>query len=320
MKERINVWVLIDDIIGNANQALALAKILDLSPTQIKLKYNNLALLPNFMLGKTLRTINKDNKKLITKPYPDLVISAGRRTVPIARYIKSQSKNTKLIHVLWPEVGINEFDLIITPEHDNKFGDNIINVKGAISAINQKELDGQKQKYLPNFEAFKKPLISLFIGGRTKKGQIKISDLKNLIELVNKLNQASHGTLLISTSRRTDKKLAAEIPNLVTTNYQFYDYNSQEASPYLSYLACSDAIILTGDSISMAVDACLTGKPVYIYIGNFMTDKQKIFVETLFDAKYAYNIKLINEIDFTKKNNFIENFENLKVKIMSKLN
>jgi hypothetical protein len=36
-------------------------------------------------------------------------------------------------------------------------------------------------------------------------------------------------------------------------------------NPYLGFLALADSIIVTGDSVSMLIEACVTGKPVHIH-------------------------------------------------------
>ena len=35
-------------------------------------------------------------------------------------------------------------------------------------------------------------------------------------------------------------------------------------NPYFGYLALADAIVVTGDSVSMTSEACASGKPVYV--------------------------------------------------------
>ena len=37
------------------------------------------------------------------------------------------------------------------------------------------------------------------------------------------------------------------------------------ANPYFGYLALADAIVVTGDSVSMVSEAASTGKPVYVF-------------------------------------------------------
>src|SRR5262249_1170230 len=44
-----------------------------------------------------------------------------------------------------------------------------------------------------------------------------------------------------------------------------FDWAARGDNPYLAFLGLADAIIVTGDSISMLAEACATGKPVHIF-------------------------------------------------------
>ena len=42
-------------------------------------------------------------------------------------------------------------------------------------------------------------------------------------------------------------------------------WNGAGDNPYFGYLGLADAIVVTGDSVSMVSEACATGKPVYVF-------------------------------------------------------
>ena len=51
---------------------------------------------------------------------PDIIMFSGRRTAPLAIYLKKIFKNqTKIIQIMRPNLSPKEFDLIILPQHDN---------------------------------------------------------------------------------------------------------------------------------------------------------------------------------------------------------
>ncbi|MGX6959927.1 MAG: ELM1/GtrOC1 family putative glycosyltransferase [Rickettsia endosymbiont of Pentastiridius leporinus] len=87
----MKIWVLSDDRVGNTNQAIALAEKLAGEYTLIKLEYNCLAKLPNFLLKYyPLHIKNEILLDIFKKPLPDIIITAGRRTAVLAFYLKKK--------------------------------------------------------------------------------------------------------------------------------------------------------------------------------------------------------------------------------------
>ena len=78
------IWVLLDERPGTGNQALGVAEALG-RPYVIKdLRYGPIARLPNLLLGASLRVLTADSRTNISPPWPDVVISAGRRAASVA--------------------------------------------------------------------------------------------------------------------------------------------------------------------------------------------------------------------------------------------
>ena len=87
------IWVLIDNRIGNANQALALAAKLNVSYQVKNFQYNSFAILPNFLLGLWPIHVKRSVlDELKSQDAPDIIISSGRRTAPLAIYLKKNIK------------------------------------------------------------------------------------------------------------------------------------------------------------------------------------------------------------------------------------
>jgi mitochondrial fission protein ELM1 len=84
------IWVLLGARTGDNNQALALAEALGM-PFEVKqLDYNALQSL-SVWLPPTAASLTKAAKAGLKAPWPDLVIAIGRRSVPVARWIKRQN-------------------------------------------------------------------------------------------------------------------------------------------------------------------------------------------------------------------------------------
>ena len=90
------VWVLLDSKKGHKNQAIAVANKLKLKYKLIDIKYTALSVLPNFLLellGGVFH-VKKSIRKKLNDPFPKIIIACGRRTAPIAKWIKKQIKET----------------------------------------------------------------------------------------------------------------------------------------------------------------------------------------------------------------------------------
>jgi len=89
IKKEFYILAILDNRIGNRNQVFAILNELKLPYKVLDIKYNWLASLPNFLLqvfGGCLHVKDFDIKKIKTKP--NLILSCGRRTFPIASKLK----------------------------------------------------------------------------------------------------------------------------------------------------------------------------------------------------------------------------------------
>jgi len=297
MKKKL--WVLLDSRMGSVGQARGVVGFLDKDKYEIvekQLEYTKLSGLPNFLRGKTLLGLNPDCKKQIIAPFPDMVLSISRRTVPVARYIKKQNPQTKLIQLMHPgKTGLKEFELVLVPEHDKnkKVYSNIHYVVGAPHRITDNVLAEAKEKWMHEFENLPKPLTAVIVGGAIKKKEFS---LENAIDLGNKiraLKEKYGGSILITTSRRTGEKAEKAIMNVLKdVPAHTFLWGEKKENPYMGYLACADNIVVTGDSVSMCCEACGTKKPVFVFTGKkWLTRKHIRFVASLYKNGYAIALK-----------------------------
>ena len=142
------VWVLADDRAGNVAQALGVAEALGEEFEVKNIRYTKWAALPNLLRGASPFGITEETAAELVPPYPDYVISAGRRSAPVARWIKKRSQGkTKIIHMMYPgRFGLSDFDLIVLPYHDGCRLDreNIMRVIGAPHRVTPEKLAAEK--------------------------------------------------------------------------------------------------------------------------------------------------------------------------------
>lgn len=289
------LWILIDNRMGSVGQARGIAKHLNQEHFEIiekKIDYTKLSGLPNFVRGKSLLGLTSESKKALCAPWPDMVLSISRRTVPVARYIKKHNPATKLIQIMHPgETGLDEFSLVLLPEHDKDkpFHKSFRYLVGAPHRVTADVLAEAKEKWIAVFNNLPKPLTAVIIGGTIKDRPFTLQNARNLAEKIVDFKKKIGGSVLITTSRRTGKEAQELIMNMLKDipSHTFL-WGDKSENPYLGYLAVADNIIVTGDSVSMSSEACGTNKPVFVFEGeSWLTKKHYRFIHALYENHYA---------------------------------
>lgn len=298
MADSLDVWALIDDRAGHNSQALGVAAKLGIPYAIKKIDYSWLAKSPNRFIGKSGLSIQSECREQLQAPWPKIVIAAGRRLAPVSRYIKSQSPDTMLVQLMWPGDACDDFAVIAVPEHDDvPDKNNIIRTTAALHAVTAERLEVARTQWHNAFSDKQEPRIAMLVGGNSKHGSFTDDDFTALCALSNHL--ATNGSLLITTSRRTDPAVERKIEQNITVPHYFHCYDDKQENPYFGIIACADAIIVTGDSISMCSEACMAGKPVFIYIPEHIkSDKLARFHQTLYDKGHAQPLNSSSTLDW----------------------
>ncbi len=259
-------WVLADDRVGNVSQCLGVAEALGL-PYEVKtIRYDRLGALPNALRGAGLLGVEPGSRAGLAPPWPDLVIAAGRRTAPVARWIKRQC-GAFLVQIMDPgHPGRDDFDLIATPAHDRtKPGANILEIVGAPHRVTPQRLESEAAIWRPRFVSLPRPWVAVIVGGATRRKPFPVEMASALGTRVAELAAATGGSVLLTTSRRTgpeqEQALAAALPE----PRWLHLFGQGGDNPYFGFLALADAIVVTGDSVSMCCEACAAPAPVFIW-------------------------------------------------------
>ena len=337
------IWVLADNRVGNYSQAVGLAeriaeKLINIIPTELKIKkinYNILAKLPNLLKIDGMAGINKASKQSLLNLFtdtPNIIISAGRKTAPIATFLKSYYHNSRpfAVQIMHPNLDFNKFDLVILPKHDKPEGflnkissNNIVRINGALTRINQKLLQEECQKIALQFDKLDLPKIALLVGGPSKEAKFSQKIAKDLGVLVSKITNNMQAHLLIINSRRTGRYLTEALDANLKCLKTFFKWQQDNwQNPYFAVLQEADFIIVTGDSISMCSEVCSLGKPVYIFNPKQICSAKHLrFHQNLFDCELAKKLELTDMLlmDYpVKKLDETENIAKLVIDMMPK--
>ncbi len=302
------MWILLDDRKGSVNQARGVAQALEnrLEIIEKNIIYNKFARLPNWLKGRSLIGVNSQKSDNLSAPYPDLILSTSRRTVALARYLRKKSGNkSKIIQLMYPTdgVGICDMEKIIIPAHDSlkkQQNSKAFVIIGAPTIVTPEVLEKNKAKWEPVFSDLPRPWISVILGGAIKGKPWPVSNAENLANKIVEINRKVGGSIFITSSRRTGKDAENIILNKIKDIPLYtYMWGEKKENPLQGFYACSDMIIVTADSVSMASEACGTGKPVLLFRDkNWLPKKHWNFAQSLISANYAADISDENALDF----------------------
>ena len=219
-----------------------------------------------------------------------VIISCGRKSViPSIALKKRLGKEIFTIHIQDPKVSLKHFDLVISPEHDNIKGNNVLSTKGAIHYLTKKEIK-DNLNYL-NVNKEKKKLVAFIIGGPNKYYNYNEQAIQQLFTKIKTLFTPDKYKIIIVPSYRTPEKIIKKAFD--TFNFNHTVIKTVDKKAYLSALALADISVVTCDSTSMISEAAITGKPVYIAMmkSNKNNGRFKKFYSLLTDLGITRELK-----------------------------
>jgi hypothetical protein len=266
------VWVLLDEKPGHDTQSLGLAHNLGWSCEEKRLQFNWRGELPNSMVRGSLASLKESSAAIAQPPWPDLLIAAGRRTVPIAEWIRQHSLGrTRSVQIGRIGTSLEDhFDLGVAPDYAGLYPDpRRLEIAMPLTRVSQDSLDAAAKRWRDELGSGKGPRVALLVGGTNVEHEFSPDCARELGESVKKMVEAMGGSVLVSTSRRTSKTAAEALLSALGSScshaYVWQTDRENRENPYMGYLACADAFVVTGESASMLAEACTTGKPVAIF-------------------------------------------------------
>ncbi|MBT3901340.1 MAG: hypothetical protein HOF20_00630, partial [Pelagibacteraceae bacterium] len=257
---KLKIWSVTDGSQGMISQVNGLSR--HISSNIIEIKTDVIFPWSKLQPG-LLPTYNWIFKNNISNKQPDILISCGRKSVYFSLYCKKKFNNLINIHIQNPKISSRSFNYVISPNHDNFYGNNVINTVGALHQFEKSNITRK-----PN-------LLTCIVGGNNQHYNFSSNEAdklcKKLIE-IKKFN--TNIELNVITSRRTSdllkKTLIKNLSNIAKI------WNGVGENPYKQAIQESSFFIVTSDSTSMISEAAISGKPVYIYHLPFKRKSRRI--------------------------------------------
>ena len=263
-------WLMIGHKAGDNSQIMALAEALGW-PFEIKnLVYRKTELITNLLAGPTLMGLVQERSSKLEPPWPELIISAGRRNEPLVRWIQREAGGpgrVRLVHVGRPWARHECFDLIVTtPQYRLPQKPNILENEAPLHRISSARLAEAGERWRDRLAGLPEPRFAVILGGNAGPYNFDRENGAVLGYWANRLAAEAGGSLLVTTSARTPAKAVAALEREIRVPAHVYRWKpSDPDNPYFAFLDQAQQLIVTCDSMSMLAEAIVTGKPVLIY-------------------------------------------------------
>jgi len=273
----IRCWVLSGPKSGDRTQMLALAEALAARHAVVwsekTLRFRAWELMLHLWPRPTLAGLKNAHAAELTPPWPDLVLTAGRRNELVALWIRQRSPSTRVVHLGRPWCNPARFDAVIsTRQYGLIAGGNVIVNPMPLHRVDGDRLSRAAAEWAPRFSALPRPWTVLLVGGHSGPFVFTAGQAERLAQWTNRLTSQDGGSVLVSTSARTPSAFADHLESALESPCFFYRWDSAAANPYPAYLALGDRFVVTAESMSMVSEAVDTGRPVYLFpikpIGN----------------------------------------------------
>lgn len=203
----------------------------------------------------------------IGPPWPDLVVTCGRRAAAVGLALKARSGGRlKLVHVQDPQTSPRGFDLVVAMPHDRVAGRNVLKVSTALHDVGPAKLAAAAQAWAPRFAALPRPYLGVILGGSTARLAFGVEQAERLQQGLARLRAATGGSLLVVPSRRTPSAVIDQFAATARREGGAWVWSGEGDNPYLGVLGLADRLVVTADSISMLSEALATEAPVEIFM------------------------------------------------------
>ena len=276
-------WYVTTGEAGFRTQARGLASALADNPRELTVDLRApWSLLPGALAAPIAFAVLAPGSDRPAPPWPDLLVSCGRRATAVAIAVRKASEGRTLgVHVQNPLTAVSAFDLVVAMDHDGITGPNVLNVPTALHDVTAARLAAAAQAWRGRLAQGEGPMAGVLLGGATRHHPFTPETAEALIGGLAAM-RAAGWRIAITPSRRTPEPVLAALAARFAGDAAVYQWDRTGENPYLGILALSDRIVATSDSVSMVSEALATPHPVEVF-GDDGGARHSLFLKGLLD-------------------------------------
>ena len=284
------LWVLSDGTAGMRLQAIGLAEAL--TRHRPELVISEFQAVPHWLIRMLPRLghwasflplyadavdLSVVQKRPIRGRHANLLITCGRRMAGLGLALRARARaegaRTQLVHLQDPKISPALFDVLVVPKHDRARGRNVITMAGSLNRLTLESIQRSMME-LPSkwLVRDKVPCVVVMLGGDNSRYSISPKMTEAMAERLRAFAESEPMRLVLIPSPRTPAALLETLEASLAQN-DVRIVSPDETNPYPGILGVADAIIVTSDSVNMATESAITGKPVLIAGWNVPADE-----------------------------------------------
>jgi hypothetical protein len=214
--------------------------------------------------------VDLENSDALAAPWPDLILTAGRRLSSVALYVKQASGGrTRIVLIGKPRRDLDEIDLVVVAAHYLlPEGPRVARHDLPLMHADPEALARAVAEWRPRLAEMKRPLTALMVGGPTGGLRFDLGAARELFTQTLALVEASGGSLYITTSRRTPREVVRMLEAQCPDDARLYGFDPDSGAsenPYHALLGLADHFVVTTDSVSMMVEVARLGRGLSLY-------------------------------------------------------
>lgn len=263
-----SLWILASPHAGDNTQLMAVARALGWPAEVKRLAYRGHEGLVRLAGLASLSAVDRARSSPIEPPWPDVILSAGRPTEAVARWIRQHGNPAvRLVFVGTPWVQTDEFDLVIaTPQYGVGEAPNVLNLPLPLHGVTEGLLRSEAQRWAQHLAHLPERRIAVLIGGSSGPYTFSPAAADRLGRAASDMARERGAALLVTTSARTPPAVTKAFEAAISVPAHIFHFDADAAdNPFFAFLGLADEIVVTADSISMLAEACATEKPVWLF-------------------------------------------------------
>ncbi len=262
------IWMVVGDRLGDNSQVENLVSGLGLPCERRYVRVEAPWVKGKPKVIPSLHHIDLETSDPLEPPWPDMVITVGRRLSMVALWIQQQSAGrTKLVLVGKPSGSHKPFSLIvISAEVQIAPRPNVMRISLPLLKIDRDRIDAAVGEWRERLAPLPRPLIGILVGGPTNPFVFNRGVCQRLLRIAWEVAETDGGTPYVTTSPRTPPRVVEALREGLPPEARFFEWRrGAEDNPYQALLGLADGFVVTGDSISMIVEVAKLRKPLAIF-------------------------------------------------------
>ena len=261
------IWLITGDRLGDNAQAETLMAAIGLPFERRYVRVKAPWIKGKPKVVPSLHHLDLDASDALTAPWPDVVVTVGRRLTMVARWIQEQSGGrSRIILIGKPSGSTRYYDLIVTsaeiqiPPHDN-----VHRIGLPLLKVDREKVAQAADTWRERFATLPRPLVAILVGGPTNPFVFNRGVTRRLLQIARDVRSRG-GTPYFTTSPRTPPDATAELRKALPEGTQFFEWQRGATdNPYHALLGLADEFVVTGESVSMLVEVAQLARPLAIF-------------------------------------------------------